>query len=144
MFFSVSPTHFDTTWARSTFSSSRPRIPVTTSADIVLPVPGSPVNNAFTPPVVDLRAKPHVSAMRGHARKAEAISVIWLIWASGRTRSGNTRRGMIDWTAPLVRPRVTVAIAGSTWSVMGWPLPDRRASASATAATARSSPPLIR
>ncbi len=146
MFFSVSPTHLETTWARSTFSSSRPSMPVTISADMVLPVPGSPVNSAFTPPWAERLAKPQDSAMRGQARNAEAISRIWCSCASCSTRSSMARRGRIDWTALPLRCRVTVAMAGSTWAATGSgrPLPATRAPAAATEATARSSPPLIR
>jgi hypothetical protein len=68
--------------------------------------------------------------------------MIWFICASGSTKSETDLRGMMDCTPLPLRPRVTVAIAGSTWSRSGKPA--KRAPVSATDATARSSPPLMR
>ena len=48
-FFSVSPMYFETTVARSTRYSSRPSSLASTCAAIVLPVPDSPANIAFSP-----------------------------------------------------------------------------------------------
>ena len=108
----VSPTHFETTRARSTLTRWTPSRPAITSAARVLPVPGSPVNNVLTPCTpANKRLSRQRSSSTGAARAKPAISMTCSWMPGGRIRSSERRRGVIVRATRLARGAVIAVLA---------------------------------